>query len=125
MALFFMGIVALFTSRFSTDHILTIVDSWKRLAKGDFSVRLKARMKDERAQLIHAFNEIVPKIEEHMHMSIALGLAQEVQQSLLPQRAILRSSDSISRVRVYIVTKRVEIITILSKPNEAVRPLWL
>ncbi|MCP4431053.1 MAG: PP2C family protein-serine/threonine phosphatase [Gammaproteobacteria bacterium] len=42
-------------------------------------------MKDERDQLIHAFNEIVPKIEEHMRMSIALGLAQEVQQSLLPQ----------------------------------------
>jgi sigma-B regulation protein RsbU (phosphoserine phosphatase) len=85
LALFFVGIVALFTSRFSTGHILTIVDAWKRLAKGDFSVRLKARMKDERAQLIHAFNEIVPKIEEHMRMSIALGLAQEVQQSLLPQ----------------------------------------
>jgi sigma-B regulation protein RsbU (phosphoserine phosphatase) len=42
-------------------------------------------MKDERDQLIHAFNEIVPKIEEHMRMSNALGLAQEVQQSLLPQ----------------------------------------
>jgi sigma-B regulation protein RsbU (phosphoserine phosphatase) len=85
LALLFVGIVALFTSRISTGHILTSVDAWKRLAKGDFSVRLKARMKDERAQLIHAFNEIVPKIEEHMRMSSALGLAQEVQQSLLPQ----------------------------------------
>jgi sigma-B regulation protein RsbU (phosphoserine phosphatase) len=85
LALFFVGIVALFTSRFSTGHILTIIDAWKRLAKGDFSVRLKPRMKDERDQLIHAFNDIVPKIEEHMRMSNALGLAQEVQQSLLPQ----------------------------------------
>jgi sigma-B regulation protein RsbU (phosphoserine phosphatase) len=84
LALFFVAIVALFTSRLSTDHILTIIDAWKRLAKGDFSVRLKARMKDERAQLIHAFNEIVPKIDEHMRMKNALGLAQEVQQSLLP-----------------------------------------
>jgi len=42
-------------------------------------------MKDERDQLVHAFNEIVPKIEEHMRMRNALGLAQEVQQSLLPQ----------------------------------------
>ncbi len=86
LALFFVGIVAFFTSRLSTGHILTIIDAWKRLAKGDFSVRLKSRMKDERDQLIDAFNEIVPKIEEHMHMSNALGLAQEVQQSLLPQR---------------------------------------
>ena len=85
LALILVGIVALFTSRLSTGHILTIIDAWKRLAQGDFSVRLKARMKDERAQLIHAFNEIVPKIDEHMHMKNALGLAQEVQQSLLPQ----------------------------------------
>jgi len=85
LALFLVGIVAFFTSRISTGHILTIIDAWKRLAKGDFSVRLKARMKDERVQLVHAFNEIVPKIEEHMRMSYALGLAQEVQQSLLPQ----------------------------------------
>ena len=85
LALFFVGIVAFFTSRLSTGHILTIIDAWKRLAQGDFSVRLKSRMKDERDQLIQAFNEIVPKIEEHMRMSNALGLAQEVQQSLLPQ----------------------------------------
>ena len=85
LALFLVGIVAFFTSRFSTGHILTIVDAWKRLARGDFSVRLKPRMKDERDQLVHAFNEIVPKIEEHMRMGTALGLAQDVQQSLLPQ----------------------------------------
>ena len=85
LALFFVSIVAFFTSRLSTGHILTIIDAWKRLANGDFSVRLKARMKDERAQMIQAFNEIVPKIEEHMRMRTALGLAQEVQQSLLPQ----------------------------------------
>ena len=85
IALFLVGIVAFFTSRFNTTHILTVVDAWNRLAKGDFSVRLKPRMRDERDQLVHAFNDIVPKIEEHMRMSYALGLAQEVQQSLLPQ----------------------------------------
>ena len=85
LALLFMGVVAFFTSRFSTGHILSIIDAWKRLANGDFSVRLQSRMKDERDQLVRAFNEIVPKIEEHMRMSKALGLAQEVQQSLLPQ----------------------------------------
>jgi sigma-B regulation protein RsbU (phosphoserine phosphatase) len=85
LALFLVSIMAFFTSRISTGYILTIIDAWKRLAKGDFSVRLKARMKDERVQLVDAFNEIVPKIEEHMRMSRALGLAQEVQQSLLPQ----------------------------------------
>jgi sigma-B regulation protein RsbU (phosphoserine phosphatase) len=85
IALFVVGIVAFFISRFNTSHILNVVDAWRRLAKGDFSVRLKPRMKDERDQLVHSFNEIIPKIEEHMRMSYALGLAQEVQQSLLPQ----------------------------------------
>jgi sigma-B regulation protein RsbU (phosphoserine phosphatase) len=85
MALLFVGVVAFFTSRFSTGYILIIIDAWKRLARGDFSVRLKSRVKDERDQMVQAFNEIVPKIEEHMRMRNALGLAQEVQQSLLPQ----------------------------------------
>ena len=83
LALVVVGVVAFFTSR--PGYILTIIDAWQRLAQGDFSVRLKASMKDERAQLIDAFNELVPKIEEHMRMRRALGLAQEVQQSLLPQ----------------------------------------
>jgi len=86
LAIFLVGVVALFTSRYSTGHILTIIDAWKRLAQGDFSVRLRSRTKDERDQLVHVFNKIVPKIEEHMRMRKALGLAQEVQQSLLPQR---------------------------------------
>jgi len=101
LALFFVGIVAFFTSRLSTGHILTIIDAWKRLAKGDFSVRLKARTKDERAQLIHAFNEIVPKIEEHMRMTNALGLAQEVQQSLLPQSDPLLPGFDIAGASIY------------------------
>jgi len=101
MALFFVGIVAFFTSRISTGHILAIIDAWKRLAKGDFSVRLKARMKDERVQLVRAFNEIVPKIEEHMRMSRALGLAQEVQQSLLPQSDPLLAGFDIAGTSIY------------------------
>jgi sigma-B regulation protein RsbU (phosphoserine phosphatase) len=101
LAIFFVGIVALITSRLSTDHTLTIIDAWKRLAQGDFSVRLKAPMKDERAQLIHAFNEIVPKIDEHMRMKIALGLAQEVQQSLLPQSDPLLPGFDIAGTSIY------------------------
>ena len=35
--------------------------------------------------MITTFNEIVPRIAEHLRMSTALGVAQEVQQSLLPK----------------------------------------
>jgi sigma-B regulation protein RsbU (phosphoserine phosphatase) len=64
---------------------MKIVDAFRRLAQGDFSVRLNFRLKDERNLMITTFNEIVPKLEEHLRMSTALGLAQEVQQSLLPE----------------------------------------
>jgi len=101
LALFIVGIVAFFTSRLSTGHILTIIDAWKRLAKGDFSVRLKAPMKDERAQLIHAFNEIGPKLEEHLGIITALEVAQEVQQSLLPKNDPALRGFDISGSSVY------------------------
>ncbi len=101
LAIFLVGIVAFFTSRISTDFILTVIDAWKRLAKGNFSVRLTAPMKDERAQLVHAFNEIVPKLEEHLSMSTALELAKEVQQSLLPKDDPTLQGFDISGASVY------------------------
>jgi sigma-B regulation protein RsbU (phosphoserine phosphatase) len=85
LALVFVACVAFFTSRASTMRAMKIVDAFRRLAQGDFSVRLNFRLKDERNLMITTFNEIVPKLEEHLRMSTALGLAQEVQQSLLPE----------------------------------------
>jgi sigma-B regulation protein RsbU (phosphoserine phosphatase) len=85
LALVFVSCIAFFTSRASTRHVMSIVGAFRRLAQGDFSVRLNFRLKDERNLMITTFNEIVPKLEEHLRMSTALGLAQEVQQSLLPK----------------------------------------
>jgi sigma-B regulation protein RsbU (phosphoserine phosphatase) len=85
LALVFVTCIAFFTSRASTNRVMKIVDAFRRLAQGDFSVRLNFRIKDERNQIISTFNEIVPKLEEHLHMSAALEVAQEVQQSLLPK----------------------------------------
>jgi len=85
LALVFVTCIAFFTSRASTRRVMRIVGAFKRLAQGDFSVRLNFRLKDERNLMITTFNEIVPKLEEHLRMSTALGVAQEVQQSLLPK----------------------------------------
>jgi sigma-B regulation protein RsbU (phosphoserine phosphatase) len=85
LALVFVTCIAFFTSRASTRRAMKIVDAFRRLALGDFSVRLNFRMKDERNLMITTFNEIVPKLEEHLRMSTALGVAQEIQQSLLPK----------------------------------------
>jgi sigma-B regulation protein RsbU (phosphoserine phosphatase) len=85
LALVFVTCIAFFTSRASTRRAMKIVDAFRRLALGDFSVRLNFRLKDERNLMITTFNEIVPKLEEHLRMSTALGVAQEIQQSLLPK----------------------------------------
>ncbi len=76
--------LALFVSKVNTRDIKTIVSGLKRLEQGDFSVRLAIEYKDERDLVITTFNNIIPKLEEHLRMSNALGLAEEVQQSLLP-----------------------------------------
>ena len=101
LALLFVGVVALFTSHVSTGQILKIIDAWRRLADGDFSVRLKTRMNDERDRMIDAFNELVPRLEEHMRMSNALGLAKEVQQSLLPRSDPVFPGFDIAGLSVY------------------------
>lgn len=76
--------MALFVSKINTKDIKTIVSGMKRLEQGDFSVRLGVEFKDERDLIVTTFNNIIPKLEEHLRMSSALGVAEEVQQSLLP-----------------------------------------
>jgi len=78
--------LALFFSRINTKNLMSIVYGFKRLGQGDFTARLTTHFNDERDLIVKTFNQIVPKIEEHMRMSNALGLAHEVQQSLLPQK---------------------------------------
>ncbi|MFC1516757.1 SpoIIE family protein phosphatase [Thermodesulfobacteriota bacterium] len=85
LALVFVACITFFTSRASTRRAMKIVGAFRRLAQGDFSVRLNFRLKDERNLMVTTFNEIVPKLEEHLRMSTALGVAREVQQNLLPK----------------------------------------
>jgi len=76
--------LALFISRANTKIILSIVQSFKKLEQGDFSARLDVEFNDERDQIVTSFNRIMPRLDEHLRMSRALGVAHEVQQSLLP-----------------------------------------
>jgi sigma-B regulation protein RsbU (phosphoserine phosphatase) len=76
--------IALFVSRTNTKKVMSIVNGFKRLELGDFSVRLALQFKDERDLIVTTFNQIMPRLEEHLRMSRALGVAKDVQQSLLP-----------------------------------------
>ncbi|MDX2445999.1 MAG: hypothetical protein QNK29_02235, partial [Desulfobacterales bacterium] len=81
----FIAGIALLLSQKSNNNVKTIVNGIKRLEKGDFTARLDLQFNDERDLIITTFNHIVPRLEEHLRMSRALGVAKEVQQSLLPK----------------------------------------
>ncbi|RZW24690.1 MAG: HAMP domain-containing protein [Desulfobulbaceae bacterium] len=81
-----VAISTLLISRASTKTILSIVQGFEKLEQGDFSARLNVNFNDERDQIVGSFNRIMPKLDEHLKMRRALGLAHEVQQSLLPDK---------------------------------------
>jgi sigma-B regulation protein RsbU (phosphoserine phosphatase) len=78
-------LAALIGSRGFTRTMYELVDAAGRLSRGDFSIRMQLRTGDERDQVIQAFNDMVPKLEDHLRMRESLRLATEVQQNLLPQ----------------------------------------
>ena len=83
-------ILAVAVSAFSSAHsstrqVQSLVDVFRRLARGDFSVRVNIRTRDERDTMFRAINDLIPRLEEHLRLRKALDLAQEVQQNLLPR----------------------------------------
>ncbi len=77
---------ALFGSKAVTTPLDMMITAWKRVAVGDFGVRLDFRTRDERADLARAFNETMPKLADHLRLRESLELAQEVQRNLLPAK---------------------------------------
>ncbi len=77
-------VAALWITKAFVRPMMAMIDAWKRLGRGDFSVRLEYRLKDERQALVDAFNETVPVLADHMRLQRSLELAQEVQRNLLP-----------------------------------------
>jgi len=67
--------------------LYTMVKAWNRLSTGDFTVRLNEHTGDERDTLINAFNDIVPRLEAHWHLSQSMELARQIQRNLLPAKA--------------------------------------
>jgi len=93
--------LALFISRSNTKIILSIVQGFKRLEQGDFSARIDVEFNDERDQIVTSFNRIMPRLDEHLKMSRALGVAHEVQQSLLPDKDPTLQGFDIAGISLY------------------------
>ena len=72
-------------SKAVTRPMAMLVRAWNRVARGDFTIRLRHRFNDERDLVIKAFNEMTPQLEQYVRMTRTLELAKEVQQNLLPR----------------------------------------
>jgi sigma-B regulation protein RsbU (phosphoserine phosphatase) len=92
---------ALYGSRTITRSLLKIAFAAKRLSGGDFSVRLNMHTGDERDQVIQAFNELGPKLEDQVRIHNSLLLASEVQRSLLPLENPIISGLDIAGTSIY------------------------
>jgi sigma-B regulation protein RsbU (phosphoserine phosphatase) len=77
-------LAALTGSRNFTRRTYELVEAAGRLSRGDFNVCIDTRTGDERDQLIQAFNDMGPKLEDQLRVHESLRLATEVQQNLLP-----------------------------------------
>ena len=84
LTIVFLAAAALIGSYIITRSLLSITAAAKKLSNGDFSVKLGLRTGDERDLVVQAFNEIGPKLEDHLRLHQSMDLAMKVQQRLLP-----------------------------------------
>ncbi len=85
LVLLAVALGALLGSNAVTRPLAMMAAAWRRVAGGDFTVRLDFTARDERAELIRAFNETIPKLADHLRLRESMELAQEVQRNLLPR----------------------------------------
>ncbi|KHK02522.1 SpoIIE family protein phosphatase [Desulfovibrio sp. TomC] len=81
LALLFLSLSA---SRAVTRPILALTAAARRLAAGDFTVRVPATGRDEIAELGRVFNDLAPTLDAHLRLCEAIELASEIQRNLLP-----------------------------------------
>jgi phosphoserine phosphatase RsbU/P len=93
--------LALFFSRVTTRNLEAIVHGFKRLGRGDFSTLIDLQFNDERDLIVTAFNQIAPRLKEYLRMRRTLGLAKEVQQSLLPRKVPSLAGFNIAGASLY------------------------
>lgn len=77
-------VIAYRRSRLITEPIHLLAESAKKLAEGDFNVRVPLHTRDELEDLGRVFNGMGPALREREKMKESLALAMEVQQHLLP-----------------------------------------
>lgn len=79
--------LALGAARTLTNPIRDLHQAARKLATGDFSVRVTNNSRDELGELASDFNAMVPELEDRMKVKRDLDTAREIQQYLVEQAA--------------------------------------
>lgn len=93
--------LALGAARTLTNPILELHRAARKLATGDFSVRIKNDRNDEIGELATDFNEMVPELEDRIKVKRDLDTAREIQQYLVGQAAPSIDGFDISGQTIY------------------------
>jgi len=80
-------VIAVAVSRRITRPVRELAGAAKRIAHGDFQARVEIANHDELGEMGHAFNAMLPQLQDNLRMRESLALAMQVQRNLLPQSA--------------------------------------
>lgn len=85
--IFLTFLFAIYASQTISKPMNLMSEAFKELAKGNFSVQVDFKTGDERDTLVEAFNRIGPQLKNLLETQQALGVAQEIQENLLPAQS--------------------------------------
>ncbi len=80
-----VSLVAFLGSRKVLSPLIQMTHAAEKISEGDLSVHVEVHTGDEREKLAEAFNSMIPKLQDHMRITKAMELAQEVHITLLPE----------------------------------------
>ena len=100
----FIGFV-LVLIRLMTQRTVTAIKDVSRaaeaVARGSLGAPLPVRSRDEVGELTRSFNTMLQQLEERIRIKEALGLAQQVQQNLLPDRTLTFANLEVAGASLY------------------------
>ncbi|GAE24638.1 two-component sensor histidine kinase [Halalkalibacter wakoensis JCM 9140] len=87
------SLLIVFSSRYLVNPIKKLTDAAKEMAKGNFSVRLKSKNKDEVGELITSFNHMATEVEkiDKMREDFVSSVSHEIQSPLTSIRGFTKA----------------------------------
>ncbi|MCG6905388.1 MAG: SpoIIE family protein phosphatase [Desulfobacteraceae bacterium] len=97
---FVLVLIRLMTQR-TVAAIKDVSRAAEAVARGDLGAPLPVRSRDEVGELTRSFNTMLSQLEERIRIKQALGLAQQVQQNLLPDRTLTFGNLAVAGASLY------------------------